>query len=307
MAAQLAHAVASSIQKLGDAKTAVDKAKYFKQVCQFHGLKSAELKTAVQTHLPSLKQLYSEQGKAPIHEICKKLIQSTYHEEKCSVPLIMNLVLDKKPARLSLDDLSFLGTDVFDAGHAFDWATVDSLCGSVIYNVLVNEGNSSDSKASRMLLDWAQSPGGPTPLWKQRASCVAFVKLARHGNHSDVIFDVTDICVRNNERFVQLGVGWVLRELWLAEPQKVVDFITERYHFFSREGLRYAIEKMDKPLQGKLLQYDATKSSKIAITSGLSGSVEPISISKKSKKRAIEEGDELEDDEAPVPKKPRKK
>jgi 3-methyladenine DNA glycosylase AlkD len=50
--------------------------------------------------------------------------------------------------------------------------------------------------------------------------------------------------VKNPERFVQLGTGWALRELWLAEPRKVRAFLRDHYPHFSREGLRYAIEKM---------------------------------------------------------------
>jgi len=317
MSLQVAKAVASSIQKLGDSEVAVGKAKYFKQVCHFHGLKSAALKSAVQEHLPTLKQLYSSEGKPSIHEICKILILSKYHEEKAAVPLIMNLVLDKKPSRLSLDDLHFLGSEVFDAGHAFDWATVDTLCGQVIHNVLIHSGNSSTSVASQTLLEWAKNPKGPAPLWKQRAACVAFVKLARHGDHSDVIFDIADVCVRNSERFVQLGVGWVLRELWLAEPHLVLEFITDRYTLFSREGLRYAIEKMDSSTQQRLLRYDPMKDGKLIADgkaqqteSRKSGSAVSVASVKREKKRAAEAIEEEEMDEgfkAPRAKKPKTK
>lgn len=92
-------------------------------------------------------------------------------------------------------------------------------------------------------------------LWQQRSSCVSFVKLARFGEHNDVILDICATTVKNSERFVQLGTGWVLRELSLADLDLVTDFIKNNYSCFSREGLRYAIEKMDKNLRAELLAY----------------------------------------------------
>jgi len=61
--------------------------------------------------------------------------------------------------------------------------------------------------------------------------------------------------VRDSQRFVQLGVGWVLRELSLADHDLVVNFIKSNYAYFSREGLRYAIEKMSGAQRTKLLSH----------------------------------------------------
>lgn len=55
--------------------------------------------------------------------------------------------------------------------------------------------------------------------------------------------------------FVQLGTGWVLRELSLSDKNRVVEFIKENYDFFSREGLRYALEKMDEKTRLFLMNY----------------------------------------------------
>jgi hypothetical protein len=47
-----------------------------------------------------------------------------------------------------------------------------------------------------------------------------------------------------------------LRELSLHDLKLVVDFIKKNYRHFSREGLRYAIEKMDNKLKKQLMDYD---------------------------------------------------
>lgn len=105
-------------------------------------------------------------------------------------------------------------------------------------------------------------------LWRQRAACVSFVKIARKGKHNDIIYDICSTVVKNKERFAQLGNGyyishfllislfrWVLRELSLADKEGVVQFIKDNYTYFSREGLRYAIEKMDSSLKKELMTY----------------------------------------------------
>ncbi len=84
-------------------------------------------------------------------------------------------------------------------------------------------------------------------------AAVSFVNLARHGNVTAEVLQVCKTTIKNPERFAQLGTGWVLRELWLAEPAVVEVFIKENYQHFSREGLRYAIEKMPKKLQKEIM------------------------------------------------------
>jgi 3-methyladenine DNA glycosylase AlkD len=72
-----------------------------------------------------------------------------------------------------------------------------------------------DVRVAQYLQAWKDS----TNVWKQRAACVSFVKLARHGKFNDDILGICAQTVRNPYRFVQLGTGWVLRELWLAAPR----------------------------------------------------------------------------------------
>jgi len=74
--------------------------------------------------------------------------------------------------------------------------------------------------------------------------------------------EICGTCVQSEERFVQLGNGWVLREVGQHYLDEVVDFIKTNYKSFSREGLRYAIEKMDADLRQSLLDYGKTNQKK---------------------------------------------
>ena len=130
-----------------------------------------------------------------------------------------------------------------------DWATCDTLSSQVVRKLI-----SAKPEYAPMVQSWSRSSYD----WKQRASCISFVVLAKHGEYNEVILDIAVHVIQNQERFPQLGVGWVLRELSLADGDAVVGFIKEHYGQFTREGLRYAIEKMDKTLQKQLLKYEAS-------------------------------------------------
>jgi hypothetical protein len=79
------------------------------------------------------------------------------------------------------------------------------------------------------------------------------VNLARYGNVIAEVLQACKITIKNPERFAQLGAGWVLRELWLAESSTVEAFIKEHHQRVSREGLRYGIEKMPTKFQREIL------------------------------------------------------
>lgn len=261
-ASAIASSIVSALKAAANPTKAQGTAKYFKHVCEFHGVSTKGVQEITKAHLDQVRDLVASEGRQPLYDLVKELIPSKHHEEKQIISWMMNLVLEKKPFKLAKGDLDFLGTEVFDKRHAYDWATVDTLCGRVLHYVLLNDGNSSDSPASQELKMWAQTKNND---WKQRASCVAFVKLAKHGKHDDVIIEIASHCVQNPERFVQLGCGWMLREMFLSDPERVVEFITSNYGFFSREGLRYAIEKMDDKLRSDLLAYNPSAPTELKI------------------------------------------
>jgi hypothetical protein len=138
-----------------------------------------------------------------------------------------------------------------------NWAITDSFCLRFLhYWTLMSKENTC------LIADWRKEKN----LWLQRASCIAFIKRAKHGDKSpnfdgffDILKDTTSEVLKNSERFAQLGCGWLLREMSLYDLKYVIYFIEANYDSFSREGLRYAIEKMGKKDQKMLLNYNSDK------------------------------------------------
>jgi 3-methyladenine DNA glycosylase AlkD len=81
------------------------------------------------------------------------------------------------------------------------------------------------------------------PLWQRRAACMALVNYAKHGDAripglTSLILENAAARVRDPRRFAQTGVGWVLRELSLAEPKAGMAF-AERIGFRFVENRRF--------------------------------------------------------------------
>ena len=84
-----------------------------------------------------------------------------------------------------------------------------------------------------------------------RACCIVYVNFANI--EEERCIDICSTCVKSSERFVQLGVGCLLREMSFNSTERVISFIYDNYRYFTREGLRYSIEKLDVNTRKKIL------------------------------------------------------
>jgi DNA alkylation repair enzyme len=58
-----------------------------------------------------------------------------------------------------------------------------------------------------------------------------------------IIFEVCSCNVVSKERFLQTATGWLLRQVGVGLPKEMLKFVEKNLSAFSREGLRYALEK----------------------------------------------------------------
>lgn len=223
------------LKKLSDQKVKTDAERYFKSVIIFHGIKTPELNSFYRTLLP---EIHSEKFNDML-ELARILLQSKYAEEKG----IAIRILQTLRQGLGFEFLESFEPDF--QKHVYDWGTADCLSGKV-FRHLIEDGN---RKAIGKIVSWRND----SSLWMQRMAAVSFVWLARHGQVTAEVLRVCKSTVKNPERFTQLGTGWVLRELWLAEPKIVEEFILKHHKYLSREGLRYSIEKMPAELRKQFL------------------------------------------------------
>ena len=212
--------------------------RYLKHVIPFRGVKMADIRAV-------LHQWVKEEGidRLPMQEqkdLALDLIRLDYTEDKLAGILFWQKILLPAGEVHWPDDLPRFA-ELFQQGFIYDWNTCDWFCVRVLGPLAEQQG----ANCAHAIAAWRTAE----LLWQRRAAAVGFVNLAKHGEanfpgFTDMLLATCAPLVASQERFAQTGAGWVLRELSLAEPARVVGFVEERIGQFSREGLAYATEKM---------------------------------------------------------------
>lgn len=147
---------------------------------------------------------------------------------------------------------------LFNRGHLGDWNITDWFAVKVLANLVCE--SKDPGRTARGIARWRSG----TTLWQRRAGLVAFANLARHGDEAftgqtDLLLETSDVLVRDPQRFSQTAVGWVLRELGVAEPERVAAFARDHRERLSREALRNLTAKLAPGLRKALRDAHAAR------------------------------------------------
>ncbi|MFN8667948.1 MAG: DNA alkylation repair protein [Gemmatimonadaceae bacterium] len=237
-AAAIAAEARRALDALADPAVRIGGERYFKGVIPFIGVKAPIVRTVA-------RDLVAAHRAAQIETLvlaALTLLRQPHMEEKQAGILMLERLKRRWPSTM-LDDID----RVFD-GATNDWATCDAIAGRVLHPMIER-----DAAVATRMKRWSAA----AHPWRQRAAAVAFVKSARRGAHNATILAICHRLAQRDDRFVQLGMGWVLRELSLADRDAVVTFLQTHAATIRREALRYAIEKMPKRTQAELLRHPA--------------------------------------------------
>lgn len=238
---QLADTMKEMFMKNGSQSEAKQHEKIMKGAVKSRGLR-----------VPLIKETFNEfykshlSGEPSTVQLCVgyRLLSSKYFDEKYAC----TMVLEKNIKALGINFFLNGDFEVFLRRYIYEWSTCDTFSSRIVNTLLKKDINIVD-----VLVKWKNLPDAS--IWMLRCCCVSLVKVARFGKLNEKIIDICSTCVKNSERFVQLGAGWVLRELSRANTKLVVRFLRENIAFVSREGLRYAVEKMPPELRSELVEY----------------------------------------------------
>lgn len=216
---------------------------YLKGAIPFRGVKMAGTRAALHEWLATTEP----SNPVARRELALSLLRETACEDKLAGILYLQEVLIPSGI-LTCADLPQLA-QLFEQGYIADWNTCDWFCVKVLGPLIEREG----AACAQEIAAWSTA----NTLWQRRAAGVAFVNLAAQGEanfpgFTNLLLQVNDATLRSPERFAQTGTGWVLRELSVAEPDRVIRFIEEHLSLFSSEGLRYATAKLDAETQARL-------------------------------------------------------
>jgi 3-methyladenine DNA glycosylase AlkD len=232
-----------------DPKTKAWWESYLKRTIPFRGVKMADIRAALHGWL-SDEAIQTGLSREEQKSLAISLMRETYAEDKLAGILYLQEVLLPEGAVDCGEDLARFAA-LFQQGSIHDWNTCDWFCVKVLGPLAQREGE----PCAQAISQWRTANN----LWQRRASGVAFVNLAKKGDRNfagftDMLLETCAATVRHPERFAQTGTGWVLRELSLAEPERVTEFVEEYIHCFSREALRSAVAKLPGESQARLKQ-----------------------------------------------------
>ena len=220
--------------------------RYLTGAARFRGVAMAGVREVV--HAWWTEEAFGERSIPAQTRVALRLFEEEPSEDKLAGVLALSEILMPHLSKRKLPALARL----FARGHIADWNLCDWFCVKVLGKMVENDP--APLELAGAISAWRTSK----PLWQRRAACVAFVYHARHGDAripglSRLILENADALVRDPERFARTGVGWVLRELSLADRKAVLAFAEEHAGRLSREGMKYSVEKLPAAERKRLL------------------------------------------------------
>ena len=161
-----------------------------------------------------------------------------YTEERLAAVL---LLAERLADELANDDLAMLAQPL-SSGIFADWNIVDWYSTKALSKFVAGGDR---KRRSSDVLAWANSD----QLWQRRAAVVSFVPHAQQPR--DFLPDLPErllpACDGNIQastgRFAHTGVGWLLREMSIAEPDLVTEYVASHSEL-SAEARRIATAKL---------------------------------------------------------------
>jgi 3-methyladenine DNA glycosylase AlkD len=130
------------------------------------------------------------------------------------------------------------------ANYSSNWATTDSICGSLIGPLLVRY-----PKLLPRMRGWSRDRN----MWVRRAAAVAVIPSVRQGVALDLGYAIARTLHGDKEDLIQKAVGWMLREAGKADSERLERYLRAKGPLIPRTTLRYAIERFSTAKRRSLL------------------------------------------------------
>ncbi|CAD8113478.1 unnamed protein product [Paramecium sonneborni] len=217
-------AIQVALNNISKPKLGIEITSYMQNVLRFRGLLQPQIETIFKQFRKEINQLNDNEK----YDLADSLMKEQFGEDKR-----FGLMVAEK---IRFDYTKIKKTEEwFLEGFIKDWGTSDIYCSRVLKNFV------QDKQNAKLMIEWSKSNN----LWMRRSSCVGFIFLVNKNKCDlNMLFDICQENIIHQERFNQLGTGWLLRELSQVDLKQVIQFIERNLQYFSSEGLRYAYEKM---------------------------------------------------------------
>lgn len=180
--------------------------------------------------VPALRKLAKQHWKEAGTDTILPLLDSGYHEARLTGLFIL--------CHKFLEDLKQGGgkqwVDLYLSKTASinNWDLVDSSAPVIL-------GRWLEDRDRAILYRLATSPS----LWENRIAVVSTLHFIRKNDLTDIL-SISERMLSHPHDLMHKATGWMLREAWKRDPDRVENFLKKFCNRMPRTMLRYAIEKM---------------------------------------------------------------
>src|SRR5918998_1603067 len=223
--------------------------KYLRGAASFRGVKMEDVRRAVHAWFKE-ERLEEHLSVGQQKELALVLLEEDHTEDKLAGVLFLQEILLQEGVLDWRSDLPRFAR-LFDEGYIRDWNVCDWFCVKVLGPLAEQQSEA----CARAISGWREA----SSVWQRRASVVAFANLAGKGDRNfpgftEMLLETCSHLLGSQERFVQTGVGWDLRELSRSDEGRVIGFVEANLERFSREALKNATKYSPPEVAERLLQ-----------------------------------------------------
>ena len=213
------------LEAAADPKTRDWFERYLKRAIAYRGLKTP-LVAKIVAEWRSAHNLQKLSEDAQL-DLCGRLMRQRHAEDKFAGTVYMQKYLLR---RMEPDPILTLAEQLFAEGAIFDWSTNDWICVRVLGPLLARHG----MEAAARIAGWHNAPN----LWQRRSAIVPFRAVVREERYHPLIGATIATLVRERERFIQTGIGWVISDLSKCHPDEAAALVERHFDALSPEVIR---------------------------------------------------------------------
>lgn len=203
-------------------------ARYFREGYDAYGLQSGEIEELQKKLLDRYKKPMAWQG---FYDLGDLLMKDGKYEE-IMLAILLAAAYKKQVGKEALQRWGAW----LDQGIT-TWAHTDVMCKELL-NYFWQQGLMELEDIG----EWRQA----SSKWKRRAVPVSLLALLRKGFSIEDLLDFIDPMMPDEQRVVQQGLGWFLREAWKKHPLEVEEYLFKWRETAPRLIYQYATEKMSR-------------------------------------------------------------
>ena len=213
-----------AMDAIADADTRQWFENYLKGVIEYRGLKTPQVSKLLVDVYKQHTQTWSLQEQT---ELAVSLLMQKKAEDKFAGSLYLQKYVIKQAEPQELLDTF---ESLFEAKAFWDWSTNDWFNFRVLDPLIMLHG----MPVAERIAAWHTAED----LWQCRSSIVAFRNASKQQEYHKLIEKIMTVLIKQQERFIQTGVGWVLSDMSKVFPEKAAQFVEQQFDFISPEVIR---------------------------------------------------------------------